>query len=255
MDGHNSDACGVGLVGAGTLGRILGRQFASDQRGSLAAVADVDARARQVAGAELQVSGPARYGDYPAMLDGESLDAVVIATPRAFHYEQITAALDRGLDVVCEKPMVVDPQRGNEPGDRIEDSDRVVTTAYQRHLDLSFRRARERYKDGPDIEFVTAEITQGWLEAHGGSWRTDPELSGGGFLPDTGHHVVDAVLWVTGLRPVAVSAAMEFHTPGIDIRANLQIEFEGGATASWMPDTRPPRPVFASRSTSSDESR
>jgi predicted dehydrogenase len=228
-DGHFR----VGIIGTGALGTMIGEQFYARPEARVRALTDVDAASRTAAGRRLEVAEDHQYDSYEAMLSGEDLDGVVIATPHALHYEQITAALDRDLHVLCEKPLVLQADRAREIADRAEAEDRVVMVGYQRHLDQSYRLVRERYAGaGPDVEFVTAEITQDWFDAFGDSWRADYDLSGGGFLTDTGRHVVDAVLWVTGLDPVAVTAQMEFRDPHIDERGDVRIEFEGGATAS-----------------------
>jgi predicted dehydrogenase len=106
---------------------------------------------------------------------------------------------------------------------------------YQRHLGPAFIEARERIDgfDGPP-KFITAEITQNWIEAQRGKWRTDPDLSGGGQLYDTGSHLIDAVLWTTGLTPEAVSAEMVFDDEAerVDTQAMVNVEFEEGTVAS-----------------------
>lgn len=228
------DTFRVGIVGSGTLGRVIGRQFLPLQAAAVTALADVSDESRDAGSAELGVAAGACYEDYAAMLDAEPLDGVVITTPHAFHDEQVTAALDRGLHVLCEKPLVIDGQRARELADRVDGGDQVLMVGYQRHQDRAFVEARERYRgaESPTVEFATAEITQNWFGAFGGGWRTDPALSGGGFLVDTGRHVVDALLWVTGLDPVAVTAQMSYERPGVDRRAHLDIEFAGGATAA-----------------------
>jgi len=223
----------VGVIGTGALGQFIGAQFAPIRGAAVVALADVSDRARQEAGERLGVPAEARYATYDEMLDGEPLDAVVIATPHALHDEQITAALERGLDVLCEKPLVLDTDRSRALADRVAGTRQVLMVGYQRHQDLAYRRARERcVADGHEPRFVTASITQDWLAAFGDTWRTDPDLSGGGFLVDTGRHVVDAVLWMTGLRPVAVTAELGFDEPGVDREATLRIEFAGGAVAT-----------------------
>jgi predicted dehydrogenase len=227
-----SAAFGVGIVGVGLLGRAIGAQFIARPDATVAAVTDVSDEARSAGGEALAVPPGSRYEDYEAMLDTEDLDGVVITTPHAVHYEQVSAALDRGLHVFCEKPLVLDVAEAVELRDRATDAGCTLMVGFQRHQDSSFRRARERYgPDGPDVEFVTAEITQPWFENFGDTWRTTTDLSGGGFLVDTGRHVVDALLWVTGLNPEAVTAEMAFREAGVDERAALHVEFEGGATA------------------------
>jgi predicted dehydrogenase len=227
------DRLRVGIVGTGSLGRIIGEQFRPLDGAAVVALADIDETSRAEAGEQLRIDVGARFSDYEEMLADADLDAVVITTPHALHDEQITAALDAGLHVLCEKPMVLEADRAREIADRVAVSDRVLMVGYQRHQDAAFRRARERYRTGGlEVRFVTAEITQGWFDVFGDSWRTDPELSGGGFLCDTGRHVVDAVLWTTGLDPVGVTAEMTFDRPGVDRTSHLRIEFASGATAA-----------------------
>lgn len=227
-----SDVFSIGIVGVGLLGRAIGEQFMTRPDASVTAVADVSDEARSEGGKALAVPVESQYADYEAMFDAEDLDGVVITTPHALHYEQVSTALDRGFHVLCEKPLVLNVDEAVELRDRAAKAGLVLMVGFQRHQDSSFQGARERYwPDGPDIEFVTAEITQPWFDSFSGSWRTNTDLSGGGFLVDTGRHVVDALLWVTGLTPLAVTAQMAFREDGVDERANLYVEFDGGATA------------------------
>jgi len=227
------DTFNVGIVGVGLLGRVIGTQLLSRPDASVVAITDVSDGARAEGGEELSVPEDSRYEEYETMLDTEDLDGVVITTPHAFHYGQISAAFDRGLHVLCEKPLVLDVDEAIELRNRAADLELTLMVGFQRHQDSSFVKARDRYRNGgPEIEFITAEITQPWFDSFGGTWRTDVDLSGGGFLVDTGRHVVDAMLWVTGLNPVAVTAEMTYWDEGVDDTAVLSIEFENGATAS-----------------------
>lgn len=223
----------VGIVGVGLLGRVIGTQLLSRPDVGVVAITDVSDAARSDGGDALSVPMESRYEDYKTMFDAEDIDGVVVTTPHALHYEQISAAFDRGLHVLCEKPLVLDVAEAVELRDRSNELELTLMVGFQRHQDLSFRKARERYQDsGPEIEFITAEITQPWFESFGGTWRTNVDLSGGGFLVDTGRHVIDALLWVTGLNPIAVTTQMTYWEDGVDDTANLVIEFENGATAS-----------------------
>nr|WP_309221840.1 Gfo/Idh/MocA family oxidoreductase [Halorussus sp. MSC15.2] len=102
---------------------------------------------------------------------------------------------------------------------------------YQRHLNPAFQTARERWQGDRSPDFLSAEITQNWISRFEDTWRTDPDLSGGGNLYDTGSHLIDAVLWTTGLVPEEVSAEMVFadEEGRVDQRAILTVEFAGGA--------------------------
>lgn len=196
------------------------------------ALADVSEASRSEAGDVLGVPREARYETLEALLDGEPLDALAVATPHALHYEQVCTALDQGLHVLCEKPLVTDLDNALDLDRRADESDQVLMVGYQRHLEPEYRYVRDRWAEGDRRPtFLGVEITEDWLSPNIGTWRVDSSLSGGGFLADTGDHVVDALLWTTGLTPTTVTADMEFETEGIDIRGNVTIEFAEGTTA------------------------
>lgn len=227
----------VGLVGLGSLGVRLGRQFDAVAGAELAALAEVDSENLAEAGRELDVATSARYTDYETMLDEESLDAAAIATPNGLHYEQTVAAIERDLHVLCEKPLATTVEDARDLYRRERETDRVVMLGYQRHLNPAFIMARKRWAAGDsEPTFITGEITHDWRSYYEtmNDWRMDPELSGGGHLLNVGSHVIDAILWVTGLDPIRVDATVEFHDDEeiFDTQSSITIEFENGAVAN-----------------------
>ena len=213
----------------------IGSEFDRDERATVVAVTDVDDAALSSAADEFDLGPDSQFTDYETMLDEATPDAVLLATPHALHYEQVLEAMDRDVDVLCEKPLATDLADAMDLADRAENSESLLMVGYQRHLNPAFVNARERLANGDAApEFVTAEITQRWIEGCGGTWRTDPDLSGGGFLYDTGSHIIDAICWTTQLTPEWVSAEMTYHDQAqrVDSRALVTIGFESGATAS-----------------------
>jgi predicted dehydrogenase len=225
----------VGVIGGGYIGKTVGAEFVSDPRSTVVALADIDEEAREIAGETLYVGRGSRYDDYAEMLDAEEMDAVLVGTPHTLHYEHVTAALDRDLHVLCDKPLTTDRQQARDLVERSDAADEVLMVGYQRHLNPAFVQARKRWAQGNRTPtFVTAEITQDWYSRFADTWRADPELSGGGNLYDTGSHLVDGVLWTTGLTPTAVRADMQFadDEQRVDVEALLNVEFAEGARAS-----------------------
>jgi len=225
----------VGLVGAGGLGTILGEMFQESNTSAVVALADVSAQSRERAGTKLGVPAEHRYELYTEMLEELELDAVAIATPHTLHYDQVRTCLDAGLDVLCEKPLTTSLEHARELRDRSESQEETLMVGYQRHLEPAFARAQGEVQSwDAEPSFLTAEITQNWLETQSGSWRTNPDLSGGGQLYDTGSHLLDVVLWTTGLQPKSVSAEMKFEDDAerVDTQASLSVTFENGCVAS-----------------------
>ncbi|SEV84930.1 Gfo/Idh/MocA family protein [Natrinema salifodinae] len=226
----------IGIVGLGYIGTTVGGQFHRHPDATVEAICDLDAALRDEVGQAFAISADRRYAEYETMLADAPLDAVLVGTPHTLHYEQVVAALDRGYHVYCDKPLTTDLERARDLAERVERSDRTVMVGYQRHLQTAFRTARERFAaPAHEPEWLTASITQGWIDDSRGTWRLDPDLSGGGFLYDTGSHVLDGVLWTTGLEPASVAASMDFHDEDrrVDRRAHLDVAFENGATGTF----------------------
>jgi predicted dehydrogenase len=228
-----SETLAVGIVGTGTLGTRLGEQFVDVLEATVVAVVDIDPKNRREAGDALGVDAASQYESYEAMIETEPLDAVVIATPHTLHYEQVVTALEADLHVLCEKPLATDLDDARDLVERSRERDEVLMVGYQRHLGPAYVHGRDKLEDA-DPKFVTAEISQNWYATQRGTWRTNPDLSGGGQLYDTGSHLIDAVLWMSDLNPESVSAEMVFadEAERVDVQAVLNVTFEGGCVAS-----------------------
>ncbi|MYI62929.1 MAG: Gfo/Idh/MocA family oxidoreductase, partial [Gemmatimonadetes bacterium] len=109
--------------------------------------------------------------------------------------------------------------------------ERLLVVSYQRHFYPAYAYARELVQKGAlgELKGVVAYVTQNW---GGRGWRMVPELAGGGMFMDTGSHLVAAVLWITGLTPVKVSAFMDKRGKRVDMDAVVNARFRGGALGS-----------------------
>ncbi len=176
----------------------------------------------------------AEYDDYQAMLRKEKLDAVVIASPHTLHFEQVMAALDRGLHVLVEKPMVCRIDHGVTVVKKVRETGLVLTIGYHRHTDGTYRYVRREIDAGRigTIQAVSAFQCQEWKKATAGEWRQAPDLSGGGQLNDSGSHLVDVVLWMTGLEADTVSAQIDNCGTEVDINSAVSVRFTSGAVGT-----------------------
>ena len=233
-DDQASSPLRIGIVGLGYIGTTVGGQLHQHPSATVRALCDLDTDRLTEASTAFDVSSDGEYTDYATMLEDAPLDAVLVGTPHTLHYEQVVAALEHGYHVYCDKPLATDLEHARDLTERAERSEQTLMVGYQRHLQTAFRTARERFLDGSP-NWLTASITQDWIDDSMGTWRLDPDLSGGGFLYDTGSHVLDGVLWTTGLEPDSVAASMDFHDEAerIDERAHLDVRFENGATGTF----------------------
>jgi predicted dehydrogenase len=103
---------------------------------------------------------PARsYGDVAEMLKAEArrddrVDAVAIMTPNDSHYRYAAAALDAGLDVVCDKPVTHDFSQACDLVKRTRSSGRIFAIAHGYSAYPMTRHARQLVRGGGSHGFV-----------------------------------------------------------------------------------------------------
>ncbi len=225
----------IGFVGAGGIAPGHYTRLHDTRKASVVALSDRDPAAierfrQRCPGSEkLPV-----YDDYRDMLKKEDLDAAVILSPHTVHYEQIRTCLNQGLHVLSEKPMTCTIKHAQALIKKASEVKKVLMVSYQRHFDPMFRYVREQIAQGKlgEIQFVQALQGQEWLRVTKGTWRQQLSMSGGGQLNDSGSHLVDIMLWTTGLRVKEVYAAMERFDGEVDINATLAMTFDNGALGS-----------------------
>lgn len=153
---------------------------------------------------------PKSYDNYQEMIANESLDVVHICTPNFTHCEIALFAMNKGVNVVCEKPMCV----------TIEEADLMVAKAKETGLmnGLNFHNRwypmtaelTEMIKDGElgPIHVIFGEFTQDWLLYETDyNWRLESAESGTTrAVSDIGSHWMDLVQHVTGLEITEVFA-------------------------------------------------
>ena len=213
-------------------------------------------RARDSAAA-LHVAPERAYGSFADMAEREAgrpdrVDAVAIVTPNHMHFAPAAAFLERGIAVICDKPLT----------HRMEDALALAEIVHRTGVPFALthnytgypmvRHARAMVKSGAlgAVRVIQAEYPQEWLttklEDTGqkqAAWRTDPERSGAaGCLGDIGTHAFNLAEFVTGLRCESVAADLTTFVPGraLDDNAQMLLRFEGGARgALWSSQVAP----------------
>ncbi|SDQ49707.1 Gfo/Idh/MocA family protein [Natronobacterium texcoconense] len=218
---------GAAAIGLGGLGQLSLEVLAALEDVEIVAGADVSADAREVF--ERTFDAPA-YAEYERMLADrcEEIDLALIVTPHTLHYEQALACLESGVHVYLEKPMVTDVGDAVDLLEAADRNDCELQVGYQRHFHPGFLEIKRLVDTGRigDLHTADAYLGQNWIDLHEGTWRVDPSLSGGGQLYDTGSHLLDALLWMTGAKPVTVSAHVSYASPRVDVNSALSLRLE-----------------------------
>jgi predicted dehydrogenase len=162
------------------------------------------------------------------------LDAVLITTPHALHYPQATAALERGLHVLVEKPMVTSTADAMALWKTVKRTGKLLGITFQAPYTKAFQYLRDERDAGRlgAMQIVHAWISQSWAAGTKGKWRQEPKLAGGGMLYDTGAHMLNAILWLTNRQPIEVACTWEHCDCPVDINGAAMLRFENCVLAS-----------------------
>jgi len=173
------------------------------------------------------------------------VDAVVVASPPADHFEHVAASLNAGAHVLCEKPFTVEPADAWHLAELADNLGLHLIIAYGWNWIPAVQRAKELLADVPigAIRHVFVHMASDvWQLLHGtgtyqeadpdfppdlATWN-DPRRSGGGYAPGQLSHGLALLLWWSGLAPDAVMAAMDPPT-GVDLFDALLLKFKDGA--------------------------
>ncbi len=193
------------------------------------------------------------YTDYKTMLEKEAampadkrIDFVSIVTPNFVHFEPAMMALDKGFNVVIEKPITFTLDQAKELKAKLKETGLTLLLCHTYTGYPMVKQARQFIKSGAlgKIRKVYVEYPQGWLstflEGVGqaqASWRTDPKKSGkAGSMGDIGTHAFNLAEYVTGLQVTQLCSNLNIVVEGrmLDDDGAAFLKFNNGATGVLM---------------------
>jgi predicted dehydrogenase len=201
------------IIGYGNIAK-LHEQVLKGQGHEIVAVCDVNEAVLRNA------PGQSHYTDYVEMLDREQIDVVHICTPHYLHADMIVAALERGINVLCEKPLCI----------REEDIPRILEAEKNSKAQLGVclqnrynaaNLAVKTYLEGKKSLCATASVTWYRDAAYyaSGAWRGKWDTEGGGVLINQALHTLDLVQWFVGM-PEQLRASISCMT----LSDNIEVE-------------------------------
>lgn len=162
---------------------------------------------------------------------GDQLDVALIATPHVYHHDQAQACLEAGLDVLLEKPMVMTAAEAQSLIDTRDRTGKLLVVAFNGSLSPQIRTAVNLLRSGElgAILSISAVVWQSWGPGTVGRWRQQPEISGGGFLFDTGAHMLNTVADLAGEDFAEVAAWLDYRDRPVDVLAAVMGRLTSGA--------------------------
>ena len=231
-----ADALRVGIIGTGLMARGHLRNMLPREDTVVAAVCEPSPAAFDLTVAEFTAVGlpaPPNEPDWTRFVErfGPDLDVAFIITPHVFHAAQTTACLDAGLDVLLEKPMVMNAAEAEALVATRDRTGRLLVVAFPGSLSPQVREAARLVAGGEigALLNIDALVWQDWAAQTAGLWRQDPAISGGGFLFDTGAHMLNTVTDIAGEGIAEVAAWLEDDGRPVDIRGVIIARLASGA--------------------------
>ncbi|MEQ1804924.1 MAG: Gfo/Idh/MocA family oxidoreductase, partial [Burkholderiaceae bacterium] len=216
-----------------------------------AGVSAGDPARSRTAGIALGLDPARAYGDVAEMLGAEArrpdrIDAVAIMTPNDTHYAYCAAALDAGLDVVCDKPVTHDHAQALDLVARTRANGRVFAIAHAYSAYPMIRHARQLVREGRlgAIRLVQVEYIQSGLatRVEDGAlnnrlrWILEPQRSGQALVMSAiGSHTQHLASFVCGQNVARVMADVGALLPGRKVidHVSALLEFTGGARGTF----------------------
>ncbi|SDS91527.1 Gfo/Idh/MocA family protein [Microlunatus soli] len=228
----------VGLIGGGGIANAHIRGYAEHaDKIKIAAVADAVEETAKKRGDELDA---APYTDYKKMITEAELDAVDICLPHHLHADAIVAAAEAGLNVLCEKPLCLNPDEARQVNDAVKKSGITLMSAHNQLFMPAVAKAKELLEAGVIGTVYEVRTTDSFFnnfDPANMGWRAHAETSGGGELIDTGYHPSYLMLHLAGGVPVEATAMLSTHRlkfmEGED-SAQVLIRFDNGVVGQLV---------------------
>jgi predicted dehydrogenase len=197
----------LGIIGTGGMANDHARRFRKIRGVKLAACCDIRGERAKAFAAAHDI--PRWYTDHLTMLDDGGLDAVSVVTVDAAHAPVSLAAVERGLAVLCEKPLATSLADARRMRDAAAKKG-VVTQVNFCYRNASGVQAAAGWVAGGGVGrvmHVEASYLQSWLaQDTWGDWRTDDALTwrlstrhgSAGVLGDIGCHIYDLATLIAG---------------------------------------------------------
>ena len=153
-------------------------------------------------------TGVDTYKDLTRLLDEKHPQAIIIATPTHLHAGMIRQAIERGIHVFCEKPLVIDPKESRELAELAAERGVVTQVGYHNRFVGTFQEVK-RLLDAGAIGSVNTALAEAYgpviLKPAGRTWRSQ-RSTGGGCLYDYAAHPLNLLTWYLG-APQSVSGS------------------------------------------------
>jgi len=238
---YNGQVLRVAILGLGSYGTRVADAMQTCQKAKL--VGAISGTPSKLPVWQTKYNIPARncynYQSLGQIKDNPDIDAVYVITPNATHKDFVIQAAKAGKQVICEKPMAINPQECQEMIDACKAAGVKLLVGYRMHFEPKTLELIRMRKEGEFGKIRFFQGLSGFVSGDPQQWRRDPKLAGGGAMMDIGIYSVNGARYMVGEEPAWVTAQEtktepERFVPGIDETIQFQLGFPSGAVASCL---------------------
>lgn len=225
----------IALVGCGGMANWHAQQLQKITDCKVVALCDTDPK-RTAQFKEKYFADAVEFASYDALLEKrpDKLDAVLLVTPHTLHYPQAKSAMQRGLHVLVEKPMVTSSAHAYDLWQTVKQTGKHLAITFQAPYTSEYQYLKALRDSGKwgKVQIIQGWLAQGWLKGTAKTWRQDPALSGGGQMYDSGAHVLNGMMWLMNDPVVEVACFYDKVGSPVDINGVAIMKFQNGALGS-----------------------
>jgi predicted dehydrogenase len=238
---YNGPVLRVAILGLGSYGTRVANAMQACTRAKL--VGAISGTPAKIPAWQTKYNIPAKncynYENFDQIKNNPDIDAVYVITPNATHKDFVIRAAKAGKQVICEKPMSVNPAEAREMIDVCKAAGVKLLVGYRMHFEPKTLEVIRMRKAGELGKIRFFQGLSGFVSGDPKQWRRNPALSGGGSMMDIGIYSVNGARYMVGEEPIWVTAQETKADPvkfveGIDETIQFQLGFPGGAVASCL---------------------
>ncbi|WP_078544131.1 Gfo/Idh/MocA family protein [Litchfieldia alkalitelluris] len=219
----------VGVIGLGAIGERLIGAFSQYPETSVVAVCDT--MTERVEAMTSKADGVKGYTDYNEMINETNLDLVYIAVPPKFHHKIALDVIEKGIHILCEKPLANSIEEAKEMMDKA--NEKGITQAM--NFPLNYSPGANTFKKLIDEGYV-GELRRVELTMHfpqwPRSWQQNDWVASreqGGFVLEVGVHFIQQTQRIFGsVKPIQSLLELPSDQARSEVGIFANLELEGG---------------------------
>lgn len=224
-----TDRIGWGVIGSGGIARrrTIPEGIVPASNARLVSVYDINQETNQAVASQFGVTAASSIEELLA----SDIQSVYVASPVYLHYDHVMACARAGKNVLCEKPLGMNPDEAERMVSTCDEMAVRLGSAFMMRFHTQHQEALKMIRDGRIGQPVYARAQLScWYPPLEGAWRQKLSLGGGGSLIDMGGHCIDLLEMLLGpIRQVSCFVNRSIHGYDSEDSAVAMLSFENGA--------------------------